>query len=74
MQLRYYAETDTLYIAFRDVASADSEEVSPGLVLDFDSEGNATGIEVEDASRRADLSSLQAFSLPVMELRAGSGA
>lgn len=64
MKLRYYPETDTLYIAFRDAASVESEEVSPGVVVDFDAEGDAVGVEVEDASRRVDLSSFQAFSLP----------
>ena len=64
MQLRYYPETDMMYVAFREKASVDSQEVSPGLVADYDEEGNVVGIEVEDASQRADLSSLQAFSLP----------
>ncbi len=64
MQLRYYPDTDMLYIAFCEKVSMDSEEVSPGVVVDFDEDGNAVGIELEDASQRADLSSLQAFALP----------
>lgn len=64
MQLRYYPETDTLYISFREEAGVDSEEVSPGLVVDFDADGGAVGIEIEDASRKVDLTSYQAFSLP----------
>ena len=64
MQLRYYPDTDILYIAFLEVTSVESDEVSPGVVVDFDGAGNAVGIEIEDASRRADLSSLQGFSLP----------
>ena len=53
-----------MYVAFREKASTDSQEVSPGLVVDYDEDGNVVGIEVEDASQRADLSSLQAFSIP----------
>lgn len=64
MQLRYYPETDTLYISLREEASVDSEEVTPGVVVDFDADRSAVGIEIEDASRRVDLSSFQAFSLP----------
>jgi uncharacterized protein YuzE len=66
MQLRYYAETDTLYIAFTEAAGADSREVSPGVVVDLDAEGQAVGIEIEDASTRVDLSAVQAFSLPAL--------
>ncbi len=64
MQFNYYAETDMLYIALREKASVESEEIRPGLVIDFDEEGKVVGIEVEDASKQADLSSLQAFSFP----------
>ena len=73
MQLRYYQDTDTLYIAFLEVTSVESDEVSPGVVVDFDGAGNAVGIEIEDASRRADLSSLQVFSLPEGKVPAPSG-
>jgi uncharacterized protein YuzE len=64
MQLRHYPETDTLYVAFREDVSVESEEVSPGVVADFDAEGHVIGFEVEDASTQMDLSSVQAFSLP----------
>ena len=68
MQLRHYPETDTLYVAFREAVSVESEEVSPGVVADFDEDGRVIGFEVEDASNQMDLSSLQAFSLPANAL------
>lgn len=68
MQLRYYPETDTLYISFRDEPGTDSDEVSPGVVLDFDANGRPVGIEIEDASLKVDLNSFQAFSLPETKL------
>lgn len=71
MELRYYPETDMFYISFREGASVDSEEISPGVVVDFDAEGSSVGIEFEDASRKVDLTSLQAFSLPERKLPAG---
>ena len=64
MQIRYYAETDTLYIALREAPSVDSEEIRPGFVLDFDAEGTVVGIEIEDASATVDLTRLQSVSLP----------
>lgn len=64
MKLSYYPDTDTLYVAFRDRPGVDSEEVAPGIVLDFDADGSPIGIEVEDASKRVDLSSLEVSSFP----------
>jgi uncharacterized protein YuzE len=59
MKLSYYSETDSLYIEFSETISADSQEVSTGVVLDFDTEGNLVGIDIDHASKVASLSSLQ---------------
>ena len=61
MQVRYYPDTDMMQVAFREKASTGSQEVSHQAGADYDEEGNVVGIEVEDASQRADLSSMQAF-------------
>lgn len=71
MQLRYYSETDTLYVAFRDGVGVESEEVGPGVVMDFDAGGEAVGLEIEDASRRVDLTRLEAGSMPLGNVAAG---
>lgn len=73
MQFRYYPETDMLYIALRETVSTESAEISPGVVIDFDEDGHVIGLEVEDASLRADLSSLQAFHLPETKMPARAG-
>jgi len=39
MKLLYYADTDSLYIDLAERPSADSREVTPGVVLDFDAAG-----------------------------------
>ncbi len=49
MKIEYYPETDTLYIDIKDTESVDSKEISSGIVLDFDVEGNLTGIEINNA-------------------------
>jgi uncharacterized protein YuzE len=59
MKLSYYPETDSLYIELSETASADSQEVSTGMVLDFDAEGNLVGIDIDHASKVASLPSLQ---------------
>ncbi|MBN1248325.1 MAG: DUF2283 domain-containing protein [Anaerolineae bacterium] len=65
MKFHYYPETDSLYIDLAERAGVDSEEVAPGVVLDFDAEGNIVGIDIDHASRVVDLSRLEAESLPL---------
>jgi len=40
MKLNYYPETDSLYIDLSERTSVDSREISEGIVLDYDTEGN----------------------------------
>jgi uncharacterized protein YuzE len=47
----YDPESDAAYIYLGDSEILESEEVSPGIVLDFDAEGRVVGIEVLSASR-----------------------
>jgi uncharacterized protein YuzE len=65
MKLRYFADTDSLYIDLADRPSADSREVTPGVVLDFDAAGALVGIDIDRASRQLDLSRLSKGSVPV---------
>ena len=64
MKLHYYPETDSLYIELKDVPGSDVIEVSDGLVIDVDDEGNPVGIDIERASERLDLSTIETVSLP----------
>ena len=68
MKLHYYVETDSLYIDLSDKTSADSQEVAPGIVLDFDATGALTGIDIDHASQRVELSRLEAEALPITAL------
>lgn len=65
MKFHYYPETDSLYIDLSTKTSNDSQEVSQGVVLDFDEEGKITGIDIQHASQIVDLSRLEAEALPV---------
>ena len=65
MKFHYYPDTDSLYLDLSNRASSDSREVAPGVVLDFDSEGQLVGIDIDRASKIADLSRLEAEELPV---------
>ncbi len=65
MKLRYYSDTDSLYIDLAERPSADSREVTPGIVLDFDAAGGLVGIDIDQASHHLDLSGLRTGSVPV---------
>lgn len=52
MKVTYDPEVDALYILFRDAPVEESDEDKPGVVLDYDKEGNIIGIGVLDASKR----------------------
>ena len=59
MFVRYYPATDMLYLKLANKMSAESEEVAPGIVLDFGERDQVVGIEIEDASKFIDLSRLE---------------
>ena len=64
----YYPETDSLYIELSEQPGVDSQEIAPGVVLDFGTEGHPVGIDLDHASKFVNLSRLQANSLPVKAL------
>lgn len=68
MVFEYHKETDMLFIKLADNVSVESEEISPGTVLDFDENNRVVGIEIEDASKFIDLSRLEISSLPLVNL------
>ena len=54
MKVRYDAETDTLTLVLRSSPVHESDEDKPGVILDYDKEGNVVSIEILDASRRVE--------------------
>ncbi len=64
MRLNYHPETDSLYIDLSEQPSADSREISEGVVLDYDAEGNLVGIDIDNASRKVQLDRLVLSPLP----------
>lgn len=66
MKLHYYPETDSLYIDLNSRPSADSREIADGLVADFDAEGNVVGIDIDRASQKLDLKTLETIALPAL--------
>lgn len=64
MRLNYYPETDSLYIDLSEKSSVESREISEGVVLDYDADGNLVGIDIDNASKKAQLKELSLSRLP----------
>jgi len=69
MKLTYFPETDSLYIDLSAKSSVKSEEISAGVVLDYDSEDNLVGIDIDNAGKKLDLSELVTIKLPIVSQR-----
>ena len=54
MKARYDKETDTLTLLLRTAPVHESDEGNPGVILDYDREGNVVSIEILDASQRVE--------------------
>ncbi|GMT42777.1 MAG: hypothetical protein IEMM0002_1188 [bacterium] len=53
MKVIYDPNTDTLNVILKDnVIVSESDEDKPGVVLDYDEEGNLVSLEILDASKR----------------------
>jgi uncharacterized protein YuzE len=61
----YYEETASLYIDLLDRPGVEAKEVRPGVVLDFDENGAPVGIDIDHASRNANIDRVELQSLPV---------
>ena len=64
MKMRYYKETDSLYIDLSEKSSVEFLEVAPGIVVDFDEKNNIVGIDIDRASQILNLSELEISSIP----------
>lgn len=52
MKVTYDSEVDVLRIILSDALIEESDEEKPGVIIDYDKDGNIVGIEILDASER----------------------
>ena len=64
MKLKYYPDTDSLYIDLSHRTSVESREISEGVVLDYDESGHVVGIDIDNASSKVDLHELMVSKVP----------
>ncbi len=55
MKVKYFEDTDTLYIEFRDSDISETKDLDENTVLDVDANGNVCAITFEHASQRTDV-------------------
>lgn len=64
MKLHYYPETDSLYIELKAIPGTQVREIVPGLMVDLDADGEVVGFDIDHASQKLDLSSVETVALP----------
>ncbi len=65
MKVHFDEKTDAVYLRLNDVQVIDSEEVSPGVILDFDKHNQVVGIELLHMKKRVPLSELKQLQFEV---------
>jgi uncharacterized protein YuzE len=68
VKLHYYSETDSLYIELSGRPGVETREIAEGLVADIDAQGAVVGFDIDDASKKLDLSTLETIALPVKSM------
>ncbi|MYN65853.1 MAG: DUF2283 domain-containing protein [Acidobacteria bacterium] len=71
MKLHYYADTDSLYVELKSSSGTETREVASGFNVDLDANGEVVGFDIDHASRRLELSTLETRALPIQVYRAG---
>ena len=65
MKLHYYPETDSLYVEFKAKPETETIDVTEGLNVDIDADGEVVGFDIDQASKRLDLHTLETEALPL---------
>ncbi len=61
MRLKVDHKNDALYFRLDESAIVDSEDVRPGVILDYNANGNVVGIEILGLSKRVPIETLKSL-------------
>jgi uncharacterized protein YuzE len=64
MKIKYFADTDTLYIEFRQAAVLETKDLDENTIMDLDREGNICAITIEHARERTQIPSFSYEQVP----------
>jgi len=67
MKIDYHPETHSLWVILADRPSADTDEIAPGVNVDFDAEGRLVALEVLD-TRQLAVSELEVSGVPLIKV------
>jgi uncharacterized protein YuzE len=70
MKLHYYPETDSLYIELSAAAGVETRQIVDEVNVDLGEDGAIVGIDIDGASGRLDIATLEAEGLPLGKLKA----
>ena len=66
MKVSFDEKSDAIHIRFDESKIIESEEVKPGVILDFDEENNVVGIEILRVRDRIPLTDLKKMQFEIM--------
>lgn len=69
MKLKVDRQADALYLSLSDEAAYETEEVSPGIVIDYNKDGQAVGIEMLYLSKRAPIPDIERVLFEAVPLK-----
>jgi len=70
VKIHYYPETDSLYIELQAGPGVETREIAEGLNADLDADGAVVGLDIDHASTKLDLTTLETIALPLASLKA----
>jgi len=65
VKLHFDPEADALYLRLDDSAIVESEEVQPGVVLDFNADNQVVGVEILNVAKRVPAANLRQIQFEV---------
>jgi uncharacterized protein YuzE len=68
VKVKYFGDTDTLYIEFRETEVSETRDLDENTLIDLDREGQIFAITVEHASVRADISHFSFEQIPASQM------
>jgi uncharacterized protein YuzE len=68
VKVKYFGDTDTLYIEFRETEVSETRELDENTLVDLDKEGQICAITVEHASVRADIPNFSFKQIPASQM------
>ena len=64
MKIKYFADTDTLYIEFRQASVLETKDLDENTIMDLDGDGNICAITIEHARERTEIPSFSYEQVP----------